>query len=172
MSLRRGVFQQPASPAARASTDIDVQDAVAEVANAINAAAVEVEATKMRIEEIELEFQTYAQEAAGGVFSLKVIGLGLEVGTDFSRERTNAVCVTLAPAPPTRDIAVGDVAAELKLALETIIQATTDLPDHLRAKGATVEITFVLNKEGHFEIIVKGGVKRSETHIARLKLVA
>ena len=148
---------------------MDIQAAIAEVSQAVNEAAGQIQQTLMHIDEIEVEFQTHVEKYVGGKIEIKVIGLGLSGQVGW--ERTNSVCITLAPKP-VQTLAVGDFALELKMALELIIQGTTNLPQGIGAKGATVEITFVLGRSGGFEVIATGGGKSEETHIARLKLVA
>ena len=148
--------------------DRNIQRAIKEVAEALNDAAGQIELAKMRIDEVEVEFQTHVELVGGAEVSIWVI----KVGGEVSWERTNTVCITLSPQP-TMKVAeeLGGFARQLKAALALIVEGTTNLPEGIGTKGASIEITFVLGVEGHFEVVVTGSAKKEEMHVARIKLV-
>lgn len=144
--------------------DVDIQNAIGEVLQAIAHAQDKIEDINLKVETVEFEFTAVVANKVEGGLELEV----LDVGGEATKGKSTKVALTLAPVTATKEFAYSD---ELADALFLLLQGTQSLDQDYAAKSAAIEIEFTLDAEGHAKFFFGGGRSKKLSHLACLNLV-
>jgi hypothetical protein len=155
-----------------------VEDVVSEIKAAIKEANVsEANAERdLKVTAFGLDLKTVATTKGGLNFEFKIpfIGMTLKGGAAITNEDTNSITMTLVP-PELLEASVdrAPVQDSLVSAIQTVRQAVRAAAigdDPFKLKEATVELSFVLTRDGNVNLGIEGEKKGEVTHTLRLVL--
>jgi hypothetical protein len=156
---------------------VPVDELIAVIKDSIKAAGVSATSDDRDIEviSVRLILEVVASESIGGALHFRVpfIGMEFSAGGKVSKQDTHTIDIELVP-PTTRVREVrGDVEQTLVEAIETIRAAAASAAvgdDPWVLNSGTVDISFVITKEGSISLGVEGELSHEVTQQLQLTL--
>ena len=130
----------------------------------------------LRVMSIDLSLRTVATEKAGGGVELRVpfVGMKLKFGANITRQDTHTIDMTLSPPDLLRHPAALTRSEEsLVMAIETIravVAQAAEGDEPFVLDSSSVEISFVVTREGTITLGVEGELSKAVTNTLRLQL--
>jgi len=164
----------------RMASGMPVETLIEKVKDAIVYAGVSEESPSrdLRVASVQLILEVVATGSGGSrvTFRVPVIGMELKAGTKVTRRDTHTIDITLRPPTAPGSLAVrGDGVEEtLVSAIDTIravMSSAATGEDPWVVCTSTVDISFVLTKEGEISLGVEGELGSEVTQTLRLSLV-
>jgi len=163
-----------------AVSGMPVETLIGKVKDAIVYAGVSQESPDhdLRVASVQLILEVVATGSAGGrvTFRVPVVGMELTAGAKVTKRDTHTIDITLKPptAPGGLPVRGNDVEDTLVEAIDTIRAVMTSAAtgtDPWIICTSTVDIAFVLTKEGKISVGVEGELASEVTQTLRLSLV-
>jgi hypothetical protein len=158
-----------------------VEDIVGTIKGAIKRANVSTDGTgsDLRVTSFGLTLKVVATTKGGGGLEFRVpfIGMKLKFGASVTAEDTHSIDMTLVPPDlleeeqsKLRGVSVEDNLVSAIETIRSVVVAAAQGDDPFSLKNGTVEISFVITKEGNISLGVEGELKGEVTHTLRLGL--
>jgi len=156
---------------------VPVVELIAVIKESMKAAGVSATSDNrdIAVTSVRLILEVVASESIGGGLHFRVpfIGMEFSTGGKVSKQDTHTIDIELVPAPTKVRGGPGDVEETLVSAIETIRAAAESAAigdDPWVLNSGTVDISFVITKEGTISLGVEGELSHEVTHQLQLSL--
>ncbi|BCB75321.1 DUF134 domain-containing protein [Phytohabitans flavus] len=161
-----------------ADDSVPVDELIADVKNSLRRAGVTGAhpTGDLRVELVRLTLRAVARAAGGAALELRipVIGAQIKVGQKVTREQTHTIEVTLVPRTKEEvEVRGGEVQLALVEAIETIravLRAAAAGDDPLDLDAATVDLSFVVTRDGTISLGLDGELHDEIAHVLHLQV--
>ncbi|MEZ4632166.1 MAG: trypco2 family protein [Deinococcales bacterium] len=135
---------------------------------------------QLALEKVDLSLKTLVEKQAGAglKFSVPLIDMSLEAGGDIREEQLQTISLSFVPEETTRtsrgheSFNIQEQLGEGIDAIAELFELATLSEPRWSMATSSIELSFILTKDGKISLIAKAGAKKSFGHSLKLHLKA